>query len=159
MLHHLEDHRVGEIDRFGAIAVDPEEMREFAHRYDPRPDLLDERAAAANPAGRGLVASGWFVAALMGRMLTTRNEEIEFRSLGGAGMDRIRWFAPVRAGDRLRGERTTLMARPSASRGDRGVVTWRIDTFNQHDEKVLSVDLTVMVPRRESAAASDQPPT
>lgn len=154
MLHHLEDHTVGEVDRFGSVIVDRTEMLEFAGNYDPRPDFLSAEAAAANPAGSGLVASSWFVAALMGRMITTRNVEIEFQSLGGAGMDRIRWFAPVRAGDVLRAERTTMMARASASRAERGVVTWRIDTFNQSDEQVLSVDLTVVVARRDGAPAA-----
>jgi acyl dehydratase len=64
---------------------------------------------------------------------------LEAASLGSPGVDEVRWLKPVRGGDTLRGERTTLEARVSKSRPDRGLVTsqWRI--YNQRDELVLTM--------------------
>ena len=52
-------------------------------------------------------------------------------SLGGPGMDEIRWVKPVRPGDTLTPSFTVAEARKSKTKPDRGIVTVETKGFNQ----------------------------
>ncbi|MDC6134728.1 MaoC/PaaZ C-terminal domain-containing protein, partial [Burkholderia gladioli] len=53
-----EDLEVGGLTEVGKHTFTPDEIIEFAQRFDPQPFHLDEAAGKASPFG-GLVASGW----------------------------------------------------------------------------------------------------
>ena len=55
---------------------------------------------------------------------------------------------PVRPGDTLRVTGEVIEARPSKAEPDRGVVTLRYRTFNQHGEEVMSFLCPHLVKRR-----------
>jgi acyl dehydratase len=59
-------------------------------------------------------------------------------SLGGPGVDELRWPAPVRPGDVLRLRTEVLEARLSRSKPDRGLVRTRAELLNQDDAVVFS---------------------
>jgi acyl dehydratase len=96
---YFEDLTEGETFDCGSIDVEREEMLEFARRYDPQPIHTDPDAAAESMFG-GLIASGWFTCALSTRLLVTGYMN-KTATLGGRGMDDVRWHRPVRAGDTL----------------------------------------------------------
>jgi acyl dehydratase len=142
----LEDLKVGQTFRSGTITVDPERSRSFAAEFDPQPFHLDEAAGAGSLFG-GLVASGWYTAALSMRLLV----ESDFRIAGGligAGVEEIRWPRPVLPGDVLRVESEILDVRPSQSKPDRGIARVRNTTVNQNDEPVMIQVAKLIVPRR-----------
>jgi acyl dehydratase len=64
---------------------------------------------------------------------------IQSEAMGSPGLEEIRWLKPVRPGDVLRGVRTTLSARASRSKPDRGLVDMRWEGVNQRDELVVSM--------------------
>jgi acyl dehydratase len=137
-------------DRFplGECPVTRDDVLDFARRYDPQPQHLDDAGAAANPVFERLAASGWHTAALMNRMVGPLFERTRIRGLAGAGVEQLRWIEPVYAGDVLEMSLEILGVRASRSNTDRGLVTMRIDARNQDDRLVATFALTGMFERR-----------
>ena len=136
----FEDMEVGVLDRFGHYQVTREEVIDFASRYDPQLFHIDDEAASKGIFGR-LAASGWHTCGMMMNMMVQywRDSGVEESSLGGAGMDELRWTRPVYPGDTLHCTIELLEKTPSKSKPDRGMTRSRITVFNQNDEPVMSV--------------------
>lgn len=147
---YFEDFQVGR--RFTTIGVTltEAEIIHFALVYDPQPFHTDVEAALRSPFG-GLIASGFQTMALVFRLFA-QTGVLAAASIGGSGMDEIRWFAPVRPGDTLRAEVEVIEQRPSSSRDDRGYVRFRYSGFNQHGERVLSFIGNQLLLRRGAVA-------
>ncbi len=93
-LRYFEDYVLGTTYECGAFSVDAASITNFGKEYDPQSFHVDPVAAAGGPFG-GLIASGWHTAALTMRLLVDNYLSAE-ASLGGAGVDEIRWPLPVR---------------------------------------------------------------
>ncbi|SBU96489.1 itaconyl-CoA hydratase [Streptomyces sp. MnatMP-M77] len=65
---------------------------------------------------------------------------------GNLALDAVSWTAPVHVGDTLSARSTVLAARRSGSRPDQGIVTCRVDGFNQRGELVVTGTRTFFVP-------------
>ena len=129
----------------GSITMTAERISSFAQEFDPHPAHLSEATARGTMFGR-LCASGWHTAATTNRLIFET-----FRVPGGgagAGVEQLRWLRPVYPGDVLRVEIEILAARPSKSRPDTGVVTFRATTLNQHNDPVQQFSSTVLIPRK-----------
>ena len=96
----------------------------------------------------GVIASGWHTASLMMRLYVDHFIS-HTASLGGPGVDELRWTAPVRPDDRLTLHVAVLEARPSRSKPDRGLVRTRCEVTNQDGVVVLTCTLMNLVRRRE----------
>jgi len=142
---YLEDLRVAQRFVSGAHQIDEAQIRAFAMQFDPQPFHLDAEAANATFFGE-LVASGWHTAAITMRLLVESGLPI-VGGLIGAGAE-ITWPKPVRPGAVLHVESEILEVRPSRSRPDRGLVTVRSETRNQHGEVVQVLVAKLVVPRR-----------
>ena len=135
MTTYFEDFVVGSELVLGSVEVTEEAIIEFAERYDPQPFHVDPEAAKESPFG-GLIASGWHTCALYMRLLADGLLH-DSSSQGSSGMEEVRWLAPVRPGDTLTARYTVLDAQPSATRPNRGTVTFRSEMVNQDDVVVL----------------------
>jgi len=133
---YFEDYTVGEIAEFGDYPITEQEIVEFATRYDPQPFHIDAAAAAQTIYG-GLIASGWMTGSVMMRLLVD-NFISPLSSMGSPGIDELRWYKPVRAGDRLHMRVTILEKRRSESKPDRGVIRVQQEAINQNGEAVMS---------------------
>ena len=131
----LEDLTVGQRFRTGSVSVDPERVRAFASEFDPQPFHLDEAAGNSSIFG-SLVASGWHTAAMTMRLMVDSDMHIA-GGLVGVGVEQIRWPRPVCPGDCLRVEVEVLEVRTSRSNPTRGIVRFKSQTLNQHDEIVM----------------------
>ncbi|WP_096701242.1 MaoC family dehydratase [Magnetospirillum sp. 15-1] len=143
---YFEDYPQGAVYRFGAITVEFDEVIAFASRYDPQVFHMDPEAARETIFG-GLIASGWYTAALMMRMFCEHYLS-KVASLGSPGLDEVRWPRPVRPGDCLSLRVTVAAVTPSRSKPDRGVVTSFIEVLNQGDDVVMSMKAANMLRRR-----------
>ena len=119
----------------------------FARQWDPQRYHTSEDAARATPFG-GLIASGWQTGCLAMRLMCD-GYLTDSSCIASPGLEELRWLKPVRPGDSLRLRAEVLDARPSSSKPDRGVVRWRWEMLNQHDEVVLSTLGTQFFLRRE----------
>ena len=142
----FEDFRPGHFATLGPRHVTREEIISFAAEYDPQPMHLDEDAGRRSMAG-GLSGSGWHMCALVMRMQV---DGIIGRadSLGGLGVDEVKWLAPLRPGDDLTLEVHVDDARVSRSRPDSGIVKIRAEMFNASGEKLMTIVSSGLFRRR-----------
>ena len=134
---YFEDYLPGaRVEHPATVTVDQTAVIEFAEQFDPQYFHIDPEAAANGPF-KGLIASGWHTAGLMMRLYADQYLT-KVASLGGPGVDELRWLAPVRPGDVLRLRTEVLEARPSKSKPDRGLVRTRTELLNQDDAVVFS---------------------
>lgn len=133
----FEDYPVGEVVEIGEHLVTEAEIVEFATKYDPQPFHVDAQAAAASSFG-GLIASGWMTASIVMRLLVDGYIS-KVGSMGSPGIDELRWTRPVRPGDRIRVRITTVDARRSQSKPDRGILHSSQEVLNQRDEVVMTM--------------------
>jgi acyl dehydratase len=133
----FEDFSPGEVTEFGDYLVTEEEILEYATRYDPQPFHVDREAAAESMFG-GLIASGWMTGSIMMRLLVEHFIS-PVSGMGSPGVDEVRWPKPVRAGDRLRVRITTIEAKRSQSKPDRGIIQVQQEMINQHGDTVMSL--------------------
>ena len=145
---YLEDFTPGEKFRTAGVTFDEASIMEFARKYDPQSFHTDPAAAAKGPFG-GLVASGFHTVACQFRDWLDLGF-IEKSSLGGPGIDEVRWLAPVRPGDTITTEVEILEARVSRSRPGRGILRYRMIGYNQRGEPVVSLLNVSFLRRRDT---------
>jgi acyl dehydratase len=68
------------------------------------------------------------------------------------GWDKLKWTAPLRAGDTVRATWTIREMRPSGSRANTGIVTEDCRLVNQRKETVLTGEHVLLVRRRPDGA-------
>lgn len=117
---YFEDLTPGRTFDLGTLVIDEAEMVAFAERFDPQWYHVDRARAHASRWGR-LIASGFFTVSALMRMyvdavLTTAAADTS------PGMDSLRWFAPVYAGDEVTAVLTVTDAQPSTRSADLGTV-------------------------------------
>ncbi|MDN5843703.1 MAG: MaoC family dehydratase N-terminal domain-containing protein [Alcaligenaceae bacterium] len=138
----FKDLTVGMVIEHPPVRVDQDEMLAFARAYDPQWFHVDAERAEDGRWG-GLIASGWLTCGLAMRMATESVLEGS-ESFGSPGLERLRWMAPVRAGDMLRLQVRVDSIRISSSRSDLGIVRWTWCMLNQDDAQVLDLEVTTL---------------
>jgi acyl dehydratase len=73
----------------------------------------------------------------------------------GVGIDRLRWRAPVRSGDRLRAMFTIETLAPSSRRPGWGTVGTHAQVHNQNKVVVFDALMLALVPGRQRAAVPE----
>jgi acyl dehydratase len=144
---YLEDLTVGQRFVTRPRTLTLEAALRFAREFDPQAFHLDEAAARASLFGE-LTVSGWLTAAFSMRLFVEEGPAIG-GGLIGLGGD-ISWPRPTRPGDSLRLVCEILDLRPTRSRPDRGIVTFRNETINQVDE-VVQIFVGKMIAERRGA--------
>lgn len=152
---YLDDLAVGDQFRSGEHAMDEDQIKAFAAQFDPQPFHLDDAAAQATLFA-GLAASGWHTAAVTMRLQVTSGLPIAGGIIGAGG--ELSWPRPTRASDVLHVVSEVVQIQPSRSKPDRGMVTVRSETRNQHGEVLQVSTVRIVVPRRPGAATDDVAP-
>ena len=149
-LLYLDDLSPGQRFTSATHQLDSRQLIAFAAQFDPQPFHLDENAAADTFFG-GLAASGWHTAAITMRLLVTSGPAVA-GGIVGAGVE-VSWPKPTRPNDRLHVESEIIDVAPSRSRPERGTVTMRSETRNQHGDVVQLMIGRLVVPRRVEGKA------
>jgi acyl dehydratase len=74
-------------------------------------------------------------------------------SMGGIGVDEIKWLVPVRPGDLLTVRAIALEKHASKTRLDRGFVKFSFDVLNEPGACVMAMTTQLMFGRRGHGAA------
>lgn len=148
---YLDDLAVGDQFKSGEHAMDETQITTFAAQFDPQPFHMDDAAARTTLFG-GLAASGWHTAAVTMRLQVTTGLPIA-GGIIGAGAE-ISWPRPTRASDVLHVVSEVLEIQPSKSKPDRGIVTVRSETRNQHGDVLQLSTVRIVVPRKPGADAT-----
>jgi len=135
-------------DRFvtTGVTISEAQILDFARVYDPQPFHIDTVAAGRTEFG-GLIASGFHTLSLSFAQFF-RLGIFAAANLGSPGMEEVRWLRPLRPGDTIHAEAEVTAVKASQSKPDRGIVTMQHDTFNQHDELILTVSCLHRLKRR-----------
>ncbi|MGV0998316.1 MAG: MaoC family dehydratase [Fluviibacter sp.] len=135
-LKSLDELVVGEVFETQGYTLTQADITSFAFSFDPQPFHIDAVAAEKSIFG-GIIASGFHTIAICFRLFI-QSGIFAHSSLGGTGLDEVRWFAPVRAGDTLTAEVEVAKLVPSTSKDDRGVAVLHYRGYNQRRELVVS---------------------
>ena len=101
--------------------------------HNPQPLHIDAEAARASEFGQILV-NGTFTFSLMVGLSV--GETTLGSLVANLGYDRLVLPKPVFLGDTLRATSEVVALRPSKSRPGQGIVTWKHQMVNQHDDLV-----------------------
>jgi acyl dehydratase len=149
---YYDELSVGDAFESDWSALEEDEIVAFAERYDPQPMHVDRDWARQGPHG-AIIASGFQTVAETFRLFWDLGVLMDSNIIG-AGLDEIRWYKPVKAGQRFRAKGEVLEMRESKSKPDRGLVRWRFSLIDEDGEELLSYeDLSLMrkKPQAESA--------
>jgi acyl dehydratase len=141
----FEDFPPGHFGTFGPRHVTREEIIAFAAEFDPQPMHLDEIAASKSMLN-GLSGSGWHMCAIMMRMIFDGFLQ-RTASMGSPGVNEMRWLAPLRPGDDLTLDVEVMEARPSQSRPDTGIVTYKCSLANAAGVALAEMIVPVIIGR------------
>jgi acyl dehydratase len=134
----FEDFKPGHFMTLGPRRVKREEIIAFATEFDPQPMHLDDEAGRKSLLGGGLSGSGWHMCALAMRMQVDGYLN-NSKSLGGLGVEEVRWQAPLRPDDLITLEVHVDKARPSNSRPGAGVIHFRSEMFNAARQRLMMI--------------------
>jgi len=149
---HWEDFQPGTVAIYGPRLVTREEIVAFAAEFDPQPMHLDEMAASGTLLG-GLGASGWHSCCLLMRMIAD-GFLLDSTSMGGPGIEEVRWLAPLRPGTSIRIRSTVLDTRASKSRPEMGLVKFNFEVIDGADTALTTLITSLMFGRRQPGARS-----
>jgi acyl dehydratase len=110
-----------------------------------QPLHLDAEFAKATEFGRPLVNSLFTLGLMIG--MSVHNLTMG-TTVANLGMTEVAFPAPVFAGDTIRTRTTVIASRPSRSRPDAGIVTFRHQAFNQAGTLVATCDRQALMRRR-----------
>ncbi|PZU15373.1 MAG: dehydratase [Citromicrobium sp.] len=113
--------------------------------HNPQPLHLDAEAAAASEFGQILV-NGTFTFALM--VGVSVGDTTLGTLVANLGYDKVVMPAPVFIGDTLRASTEIAELRPSRSRPNAGIVTFRHELHNQRGELVCRCERSALVKKR-----------
>jgi acyl dehydratase len=147
---YWEDFKPGAVSIYGPRLVTREEIVAFAAEFDPQPMHLDEAAASATMLG-GLGASGWHICCLLMRMIAD-GFVLDSSSMGGPGVDEVRWLKPLRPGTYIRIRSTVLDTRASGSRPEMGLVKFLFEVLDDTGAILTTLSTTLMFGRRRPGA-------
>ena len=137
----LEDLFTGREFRSAEYTLGEAEIIAFASMYDPQPFHTDPDKAK-ELFFKGHSASGWQTAAITMRLLVT-SIPLDCGIIGIGG--ELVWLKPVRPGDTLHVTAKATAIHVSQSKPGKAVVTWFVETLNQHGEAVQTLTTKTMV--------------
>ena len=146
---YYEDFAVGDVYKhpFGRTVTETDNVWMTNVTMNLNPMHFNEAYAAETEFGERLV-DGTFVIALAVGMSVI---DVSVNATANLGYDDVRHHAPVFHGDTLFAESEVLERRESDSREHVGIVTTELRAYNQEGTKVLSLERTPMVRKREHA--------
>jgi len=147
---YLEDYAEGEVIVSRPYSLSRREIMTFARAYDAQPIHVNEAYAVGDGPFRDIIASGFQTVSIAFGLFAEAGFLDGGVSLGGPGMDDVRWLAPVYPDDTLINHITVLEARRSQSKPDRGILRLGHDLRNQNGESVTTCSTVTFVRSRTS---------
>jgi acyl dehydratase len=115
--------------------------------HNPAPLHLDEEYMKDTEYGQRVVNSCLTLSFMVGISV---NDTTMGTTVANLGWDEVRFPKPLFHGDTIHVQTEVLELRPSQSRPDNGIVTFRHCTFNQRDELVAECRRSALMHRKPS---------
>jgi acyl dehydratase len=143
---YFEDFNVGRSWESEPVSIDRESIIRFGREFDPQPFHTGGKPAVEPPFGE-LIASGWHTGSIGMRHMVDcflGNSA----SVGGPGLDYLKWPNPVYPDDILRTSIAVLEARISSSRPALGLVKFNVIVRKQDLRPAVEMVPNVFIARR-----------
>ena len=147
--YYLDELKVGDRFESGGYTFTESSIVDYAFAYDPQPFHIDADAARKSNYG-ALIASGFHTLSVAFRLMY-QTGFVKGASMGGPGMDELRWLKPVFAGDTIRSVGEVKDIVPSKSKPDRGILKFHLTALNQRDEPVMTTTFIILLKRKRGA--------
>ena len=143
---YLEDFELGQIFRHGAQkTITKAEHKQFCElTLNFHPLHWDEDHAKLSEFGQ-IVVVGTYVASIV---VGISVPDISAKAIANLDYEKIVHHLPVFIGDTLHAETEILEVRESKSKPDRGIIFVETRSYNQNNEKVLSLRRHVLIPKK-----------
>ncbi|MFP4625206.1 MAG: MaoC family dehydratase [Natronomonas sp.] len=153
---YFEDFDVGDVYKhpYGRTVTETDDVWFTNITMNTNPMHFNEAYAAETEFGERLV-NGTFVIALAVGMSVV---DVSANATANLGYDDVRHLGPVFHGDTIFAESEVTAKRESESREHVGIVTTDLRAYNQDGDKVLSLERSPMVLKREYAEPSAERP-
>jgi itaconyl-CoA hydratase len=140
----LEDFVVGQVieHRPARTVTETDHVLTLALTGNPAPIHSDTEFSAWTGLDRPLVCG----IVTLGIVLGATVRATSGLTTANLALDALQLQHPVHVGDTLRAETEVIEARRSSSRPEHGVVTCRVNGYNQHDQRVITFTRTFLVP-------------
>ena len=143
----FEDQTVGVAHETPARTVTEADVNLFGGLTGDLAELHTNEAYARTTEFGGRIAHG-MLALSLAHGLVVRAGHLVGSGMALLGWSEVRFHAPVRIGDTVRARWTTVNKRDSRSRPDAGIVTDRIELFDQNGRLVVSGEVAELVRKR-----------
>jgi acyl dehydratase len=144
---YFEDCQVGDCHTTVSMTVEKQALIDFAMQWDPQPWHVDEELASQSMFA-GLTACTAHIFSIFSILSQQWENGEKQQALASLGFDEMRMLKPVYAGDTLYCRNIIELARPSASKSDRGIVAARCELINQKDEVVFRILSTYLMAKK-----------
>lgn len=152
-LLHWEDLQPGFSLKLGSYFLSQDELIQFARQYDPQTFHVDPELAKQSPLGC-LCASGLQTTAITQR-LTVDELFAKTHLVAGLGVDKLRFYTPVLPDETLSASMVVRKAFRTPGSKDRGIVIYDVEVTNPREEKVSSMQATIMVMCRNTESEAN----
>lgn len=143
----FEDQRIGFTHATPARTVSEADASLFGGLTGDLAELHTNEAYARTTEFGGRIAHGMLSLSLM-HGLMVRAGHLVGSGIALLGWNDIKFHGPVKLGDTVQARWTTIAKRESSSRPDAGIVTDRLELYNQHGDLVVSGEVTELVRKR-----------
>lgn len=151
MGRYIEDIAIGDTWRSQGRTITDSDLVQFTGlSWDTNPAHTDEEYCKTTPFGRRIAHGALTLSYATG--LLARSGWFDETALAFLSIERWAFKGPVFIGDTIRLTATTVDARVSKSKGDRGPWTGQLVVSNQRDEVVQEGLFTIMMRARGTAA-------
>jgi len=142
---YFDDFYIGQEFPIESVVITKEKMLQFAYDYDPMPIHKDEEFAQKSRFGV-IIAPG--IMSFMSVWANfVRSNIISEQFIAGKSF-RVEWFAPVFAGDVLKGK--AIIEKLTPRNPYNGIVDIRIIIFNEEGKMVMDTLTEAIVARRRN---------
>jgi acyl dehydratase len=142
----LEDFKVGEVYKHNdKKIITREDNNLFCQITMNHHPLHLDTEFAESTIYKKIIVAGTFVASITVGLSVS---DISGKAIANLDYEKIIHHAPVFIGDTLQAETEILKVRKSRSKPDRGIIFVETRTFNQKNEKVLSLRRHILIPKR-----------
>lgn len=151
-----EDFELGDVYKhpYGRTVTETDDVWLTNVTMNLNPMHFNESYASETEFGERLVNGLVVIAMVVGMSVI----DVSQNATANLGYDKVRHHGPVFHGDTLFAESEIASKRESTSREHVGLVTTKLRGYNQSDEKVLSLERTNMVLKREHVHTSPARP-
>jgi len=145
--HYYEDLEVGTAFETPGVTLTEDAIVRFGLEYDFQPFHIDKIAAQASAFG-GLVASGLQTLVLSVRQCN--QAQLFTQAIAGLGFESVKFRLPVPPGATIRVKVGVTGRRLSQSRPNAGIVNWHLETIDQDNRVVMTMDMSSLIKRNHA---------